>query len=80
MTLAAVHLWGRQIGAVSLESGEKTAAFEYDPAFAASGIQVSPLMMPLTGEIYSSQVFPTKVFTACPGFWPIHCPINSAMH
>ncbi|MGD9171868.1 MAG: hypothetical protein PVI97_17740, partial [Candidatus Thiodiazotropha sp.] len=33
MTLAEVRLWGRTIGAVSLADGEKTALFEFDPAF-----------------------------------------------
>ena len=43
MTLAEVKLWGRTIGAVSLEDGARFAAFQYDPAFAGSGIEVSPL-------------------------------------
>ena len=47
MTLAEVKLWGRTIGAVSLEDGGRFAAFQYDPAFAGSGIEVSPLTMPL---------------------------------
>jgi serine/threonine-protein kinase HipA len=46
-TVAEVRLWGRRIGAVSLEDGETTAAFQYDPDFTGSGIQVAPLMMPL---------------------------------
>ena len=32
-TVAEVRLWGRTIGAVSLEEGARSAAFEYDPAF-----------------------------------------------
>ncbi len=46
MTLAEVRLWGRTIGAVSLADDSDVAAFEYDPAFAASNIQVAPLTMP----------------------------------
>ena len=38
-TLAEVRLWGRTIGAVSLEDGADCAAFQYDPAFARSGIE-----------------------------------------
>ncbi len=53
MTLAEVRLWGRTIGAVSLAKGGDVAAFEYDPAFAASDIQVAPLMMPLSRRVYS---------------------------
>jgi len=47
MSLAEVKLWGRTIGAVSLEDGGRFAAFQYDPAFARSGIEVSPITMPL---------------------------------
>ena len=46
-TVAGVNLWGTRIGAVSLEDGRDVAAFQYTRAFAASGIQVSPLVMPL---------------------------------
>ena len=44
--IAEVQLWGRTIGAVSLEEGREVAAFQYDPAFARSGIELSPLAMP----------------------------------
>jgi serine/threonine-protein kinase HipA len=54
-TTAAVMLWGTRIGAVSLEDGARHAAFQYDPAFLPSGIQVAPLMMPLRPAHY---VFP----------------------
>jgi serine/threonine-protein kinase HipA len=67
VTLAAVHLWGRQIGAVFLDSGQKTAAFEYDPAFVASGIQVSPLIMPLGRHVYSFPALPHESFHGLPG-------------
>jgi Predicted transcriptional regulator with C-terminal CBS domains len=40
MTVAAVELWGTRIGAVALTDSSGVAAFEYDPAFLASGIRV----------------------------------------
>ena len=49
-TVAEVRLWGRTIGAVSLEDGSDVAAFEYEPAFRRSGIEVSPIVMPLTAS------------------------------
>ena len=67
MTLAAVHLWGRQIGAASLQENQQTAAFEYDPAFARSGIQLSPLMMPLAAKVYSFPGLPHESFHGLPG-------------
>jgi serine/threonine-protein kinase HipA len=67
MTLAAVHLWGRQIGAVSLDADQQTAAFEYDPAFVRSGIQVSPITMPLAPQVYSFPSLPQVSFHGLPG-------------
>jgi len=66
-TLAEVRLWGSRIGAVFLEDGSDVAVFEYDPTFARSGIQVSPLMMPLGSE---RQMFPAlnpDTFHGLPG-------------
>ena len=67
MTLAAVHLWGRQIGAVSLEDNQQAAAFEYDRAFARSGIQISPLTMPLAADIYTFPNLAQESFHGLPG-------------
>ncbi len=44
--IAKVQLWGRTIGAVSLDAGSDVAAFQYDAEFARSGIELSPLTMP----------------------------------
>ena len=66
-TLAAVHLWGRQIAAVSLEDGAEVANFEYDPAFVTSNIEVSPLMMPLASSIYSFPALARASFHGLPG-------------
>lgn len=67
MTLAEVRLWGRTIGAVSLETGRDTAVFEYDADFADSGIQISPLMMPLGRQLYSFPELPQPTFHGLPG-------------
>lgn len=66
-TLAEVRLWGRTIGAVSLADGERTARFQYDPAFAGSGIEVSPLTMPLAERVYSFPALPFAAFHGLPG-------------
>lgn len=67
MTLAEVKLWGRTIGAVSLEDGSDYAAFQYDPEFARSGIEISPVNMPLTDRIYTFPQLPQKTFHGLPG-------------
>src|SRR5262245_45453454 len=67
MTLAEVRLWGRTIGAVSLEDGGTTAAFQYDPEFAQSSIQVSPLTMPLSDRVHVFPELPDRTFHGLPG-------------
>jgi serine/threonine-protein kinase HipA len=64
---AEVLLWGRTIGAVSLEAGEQTAVFQYTPDFAASGIQVAPLTMPLRVAPYSFPELSRPAFKGLPG-------------
>lgn len=66
-TLAEVILWGRTIGAVSLLDGEDIASFEYDAAFAQSGIQISPLVMPLSKRVYRFPELSRRTFNGLPG-------------
>ena len=65
--IARVQLWGRTIGAVSLEEGRNVAAFQYDPAFAQSGIELSPLTMPLSDQVYEFPALPQVTFHGLPG-------------
>ncbi len=65
--IAEVQLWGRTIGAVSLQDGRDIAAFQYDPAFAASGIELSPVVMPLSGRVYEFPTLPRNTFHGLPG-------------
>ena len=67
MTTAEVSLWGSRIGAVTLPDGERIASFEYDPAFVQSGIQLSPVSMPLGGQIYRFPALPLESFHGLPG-------------
>ncbi len=65
--IAEVQLWGRTIGAVSLEEGREVAAFQYDPAFAASGIELSPVVLPLSERVYEFPALPQNTFHGLPG-------------
>ena len=82
MTTAEVRLWGRTIGSVALtqksdstgigspaftSTGDETAAFQYDREFAQSGIQVSPIAMPLTTRTYRFPELPRQAFHGLPG-------------
>ena len=65
--IAKVQLWGRTIGAVSLDAGRDVAAFQYDAAFARSGIELSPLRMPLSDRVYEFPALPRNTFHGLPG-------------
>jgi len=67
MTVAAVTLWGRRIAAVSIDAGAGVATFQYDPAFARSGIQVAPVHMPLRERPYRFPGLPLDAFAGLPG-------------
>ena len=67
MTIAAVTLWGRRVAAVSIDAGAGVATFQYDPAFARSGVQVSPVQMPLREQPYRFPGLPADAFHGLPG-------------
>ncbi len=66
-TVAEVKLWGSTIGAVALEDGNETASFQYDPAFSRSGIEIAPLMLPLSERVYTFPALPSVTFHGLPG-------------
>jgi serine/threonine-protein kinase HipA len=43
----AVQVWGRRVGAAALDPRLGYYAFEFDPAFVRSGVELAPLTMPL---------------------------------
>jgi serine/threonine-protein kinase HipA len=67
MSMAEVRLWGSTIGAVTLEDGGRVAAFQYDPEFAQSGIEVSPITMPLSDRVNVFPELPQRTFHGLPG-------------
>ncbi len=67
MSHATVKLWGSTIGAVSLPRNTRYAGFQYAPEFAGSGVEVSPLTMPLSDRVYSFPELPEVTFHGLPG-------------
>ena len=65
--IAKVQLWGRTIGAVSLDEGREVTAFQYDAVFARSGIELSPLTMPLSERVYEFPALSRNTFHGLPG-------------
>src|SRR5574344_1228063 len=66
-TTAEVRLWGTTIGAVTFQDGDPYTSFEYDHSFLQSGIEVSPLTMPLSTKIYRFPELALQSFHGLPG-------------
>lgn len=66
-TDAKVILWGNFVGAVSWLDRNGFGVFQYTPDFAGSGIQLSPLMMPLTASSYEFPELSRQTFKGLPG-------------
>jgi serine/threonine-protein kinase HipA len=65
--IAEVRLWGRTIGAVSMDDDRSYASFQYTPEFVDSGIQVAPLTLPLSSRVYEFPELPRGTFHGLPG-------------
>lgn len=60
-------MWDTTIGAVSWDKRRNVSFFEYASAFRGSGIQVAPLMMPLSDTIFSFPGLAPLTFHGLPG-------------
>ncbi len=64
---ARVLLWGSDIGAVTWLSDRSIGVFQYTPDFAQSGIEVAPLMMPLSDGPVEFPSLSRATFKGLPG-------------
>lgn len=64
---AEVYLWGTRIGIIHQDITKAYASFEYDKDFLNSGIEVSPLRMPLSRNIYEFPSLAGDPFYGMPG-------------
>jgi len=64
---AEVYLWGTRIGIIHQDITKAYASFEYDRGFLKSGIEVSPLRMPLLGNVYEFPGLASEPFYGMPG-------------
>ncbi|WP_226701883.1 type II toxin-antitoxin system HipA family toxin [Microbulbifer elongatus] len=67
MQAIEVHYKGKTAGAVSFDTNTGIGAFEYEPDFIHSGIELSPLKMPLAKRIYSFPGLSHGTFHGLPG-------------
>ncbi len=63
-----VRLWGKRLGVIAWDESRGLGRFEYEPDFVRSGLEVSPLMMPLRSGVYSFPQHATSgTFLGLPG-------------
>lgn len=67
MKVAEVKLWKTRIGVVSIDEDSPFCAFKYDKEFIMSGINISPIMMPLSNAIYQFKTLDLDSFKGLPG-------------
>lgn len=67
MKIAKVKLWGTVIGIFYLDEVKGYVSFEYNKAFLGSGIEVSPIMMPLSDRVYEFPGLVDSSFKGVPG-------------
>ena len=67
VTTAEVHLWGELIGIALWNEQSGYASFQYIPEFINKGIEVSPILMPLSNRIYSFPELSSQTFLGMPG-------------
>lgn len=67
MITAEVYLWGTRIGVVAQDDNRTVPKFNYDRRFLTSGIEVSPIVMPLAPMTYSFPALSKDTFYGLPG-------------
>ncbi|RYE57785.1 MAG: type II toxin-antitoxin system HipA family toxin [Sphingobacteriales bacterium] len=70
MKTAYISIWNKRVGAVSWDDERKLGSFEFDPSFAASNWDISPIKMPIerTGEIFNfPELIGSTTYKGLPG-------------
>ena len=64
----SVEIWGHKVGAVAFNPESRFYAFEYEPRFLRSGIELAPLQMPLAlgSEPFEFLSLPTETYHRLP--------------
>ncbi|MBQ5458361.1 MAG: HipA N-terminal domain-containing protein [Bacteroidales bacterium] len=68
INFADVYIWGQQVGTVAWDANRQAGSFEYSSAFTGTGLELSPLMMPvISNNVYEFSSLPTETFIGLPG-------------
>lgn len=67
MEVINVNYLSHNVGALSFDTDTGIGAFEYSPEFIRTGIELSPIMMPLASRIYTFPELQNDTFKGLPG-------------
>lgn len=68
VNLAKVYIWNEFAGALLWDENTRTASFEYDTDFAGKGLELSPIVMPLSRHrVFSFGGLSRETFSGLPG-------------
>ena len=68
ITYADVYIWGQHAGTVAWDETRQAGSFEYTPEFVNTGLELSPLMMPLQERrVYQFPTLSNDTFLGLPG-------------
>ncbi|MCL2296027.1 MAG: type II toxin-antitoxin system HipA family toxin [Methanomassiliicoccaceae archaeon] len=65
--MTKVNIWGMTAGVAYWDERVRCARFQYNPAFAEKGIELAPIMMPISNKIYSFEDLERYAFKGLPG-------------
>lgn len=72
--IAEISLWDSPIGTAAWNDDLQLSSFEYNPSFLRSGIELSPIHMPLKQRVYAFPGLATESFNGLPGMFADSLP------
>lgn len=65
--MARVEIWGETVGALSFDKDTGLCAFQYDPSWVRTAIELSPVKLPLSDRIYQFPALSRETYRGLPG-------------
>ncbi len=62
-----MEIWGRTVGAISYDKDTDLCAFQYDPSWVRTAIELSPVKLPLSDRIYQFPALSRETYRGLPG-------------
>lgn len=66
-SVARVEMWGHWVGALSYDSNTGLCAFQYEDSWIRRGIEISPIKMPLSSQVYQFPALARDTYKGLPG-------------